>query len=85
MEQNTPQKIEITLEDVLNVTQKGFERMDKRFEEIEEKMATKEELNAMELRLTEKIDKVDSRLGGLTRRVDALEDSNRIIKTNLAI
>jgi hypothetical protein len=65
----SPKKIKITLEDVLKVSEKGFERMDKQFKELE-------------IRLSEKIDKLDTKI---TTRVEKLEDSNRVIKTKLAI
>lgn len=89
MKKKSSKKIKVTLDDVLKVTQQGFERVEKRMDEIELKMVTKDELHntvtGLENRLTEKIEKVEFKVTGLSGRVEALEDTVRLIKTKLAI
>ena len=82
MKESTNKEIEVTLQDVLEVTQKGFERIDKRFEEIEEKMVTKDELHSA-LESTE--ERIISKVNGLAGRIDVLEDTSRVIKTKIGI
>ncbi len=75
MQQETPQKIEITLEDILNVNQKGFERVQSQMSEMENRLTKRMDI----------LEKVDSKIDGHTNRIEKLEDSNRVIRTKLAI
>ncbi len=73
-----PKKMKVTLEDVLDVTQKGFER-------IESTMATKADVKHLE----ERIDKVETKVDRIENiliraqdnRLDKLEDDVRVLKT----
>ena len=83
MNKKSNKKIVVTLQDVIEVTQKGFERIDKRFDDLEEKLTNK--IDDVEQKLSDKIDKVDYKVSGLSGRVEVLEDIVRVIKTKLAI
>ncbi len=68
-------KIKVTLEDVLDVTQKGFERVDGELKDIKETMATKTDINGIENIL----------LRAQDNRVSKLEDDMRKVKTHLTL
>lgn len=49
-------------EDLAMMVQRGFEEMDGRFKEMDNRMATKEDLRGLESRLSDKMDNLDVRL-----------------------
>lgn len=75
-------KKKITIEGLAQITAKGFGEMDKRFD----KTATKLDIERLEAEINElrrDIAFVQSMPARLERRVDALEDGLRIVKTKL--
>ncbi len=65
-------KIKVTLNDVLLVTQKGFERMDTKFGEVDERFN----------KIDKRFDKIENiLLRNQDNRLDKLEDDVRMIKT----
>lgn len=85
----------VTLEDLAGMVASGFESVDKRFDEIEIKIATKEELSKLE----QKVSKIDFRLDevydilqrfeendilNLQKRVQILEKAVRTIAKQMS-
>lgn len=85
----------VTLEDLAGMVANGFESVDKRFDEIEIKIATKEELSKLE----QKVSKIDFRLDevydilqrfeendilNLQKRVQILEKAVRTIAKQMS-
>ena len=61
---------EITNDELAQMVAKGFDGVDERFNEVEKKMATKDDIKKLDKKLSKKIDGVEGRLGGLERRID---------------
>ncbi len=86
---NVPKKINITLQDVLEVTEEGFVRMDKEFNGIrgeiagiKDIMATKSDIALLEEKMATKDDikRIENRF---ERRIEILEDDVRVLKTTM--
>ncbi|OGM98837.1 MAG: hypothetical protein A2817_02875 [Candidatus Yanofskybacteria bacterium RIFCSPHIGHO2_01_FULL_39_8b] len=90
-------KNKITLEGLANMIARGFEGVDKRFEDIERKIVTKDELNFRFNALEKKVDKLDYQVDeaydilkrfeendilNLQKRVHILEKAVRALAAN---
>ena len=86
-----------TLDDLANMVARGFEGVDKRFEDMGKRMVIKEEFNTRIGSLDKKVDKLDYQMGevydilkrfeendilNLQKRVQILEKAVRALATN---
>ena len=63
-----------TLDDLASMVAKGFDGVDKRFNDIESKMATKDELNQVKVELKAEIVEVKHRVAQVDYHVDEIRD-----------
>jgi hypothetical protein len=82
MKKDETSKIEVTLQDVLEVTQQGFEYIDNELREVKAKMATKDDIARLEEEMATKDDilRIENRF---ERRIEILEDDVRVLKTTV--
>ena len=84
MKEGTKNK-KMTIDKLAVMVAKGFDSIDNKFESIEKRMATKEDIKNLEKRLEKKIDNVENKLEGTNKRIDDLaihrvkyEDHNKL-------
>ncbi len=65
----------MTIEKLAVMVQKGFNAVDKRFDDTINKMATKEQVQRINNRLDAVIERYNEEIGGLKGRVRTLEDA----------
>ncbi len=63
-----------TLDDLADMVASGFESVDKRFEEVEQKMATKEDLKELRVELRGDVNALSKKVDKLDYQVDEVYD-----------
>lgn len=79
-------KKKITINNLTLMIGKGFAGVDKRFDDIEEKMATKADMDLKFKRVDERFDRIEKLiLEDHKKRIEKLEDELKDIKESLAL
>jgi len=67
------------------MVQNGFSEVLSKIETITNTMATKEDLEKLDKKLSSRMDRLESKVEGHDRRFDYLDDNIRLIKTKIGI